>query len=348
MELLLKSGAHPNICFATGSLPLAVACIFKNENMVKLLLNKHSNVNTVTNIGDICNTLYQCDEAVDIIEIVAYKRFDTPEFAISALHIASIFNNGNIVKMLLDNKTRINLKCSVNPVMLYILANNCKNANRPEIAMNNYSNCSIIHEVPPLHIACLMGNDDIVEMLLQSNIANLSDYIDSPILINAEQVICIHGLLVDFDLNSGEKQTFMLSRLQIACFSTHWTILKTLLKHGASIFETCRISDTILAGFSRNMKELQNRDIDGTVYKTSVEMFLFENNHISIIRDLKQLGICFEPKNIHKLFKKFVESCILGDIQTIRALLVIIEDTSIIYQNNPQFTMHARLTKQRL
>ncbi|CAC5357843.1 ANK [Mytilus coruscus] len=301
MKLLLNSGAEPNCCFGTGSFPLAVACIFENENMAELLLNNHSNVNTFTHIDDICLTVFQCDEAVDIIEIIAYKRFNTPEFAISPLHIASICNNGNIVKMLLDSKAKIHLKCSVNPVMLNILANNCKSS---EIGISKYPNCSILHDVLPLHIACLMGNDNIVEMLLQSNITNLPDYIDSLILLSTEQVICIHGLPVDFALVSEEKQTFMLSPIQMACFSTHWTILKTLLKHGASIFETCRISNTILAGFSRNTKQLQNSEIDGTVYKTSVKMFLFEI---------------------------FVKSCILGDIQTIRDLLIIIQNTSIIH-----------------
>ncbi|XP_063448450.1 ankyrin-1-like [Mytilus trossulus] len=309
MELLLNSGAEPNRCFGTESFPLSVACILKNESMVEVLLNNHSNVNTATCIDDICLTIFQCEDAVDIIEIIAYKRFNylnTPEFPISALHIASICSNENIVKMLLDSKARIHLKCSVNPVMLQILANNCQSTYRPEIAFKKYFDCSIIHDILPLHIACLMGNDNIVKMLLRSNIANLPNYIDSPILINTEQVICIHGLLVDCDLVSGEEQTFMLSPIQIACFSAHWTILKTLLKHGASIFESCRISNTILAGFSKNMKELQNTEIDGTVFKTSVEMFLFET---------------------------FVKSCIIGDIHTIRDLLVIIQDTSIIHQN---------------
>ncbi|CAC5404363.1 unnamed protein product [Mytilus coruscus] len=333
MRLLLNNGADPNSCFHTGSFPLALACIFENENMVELLLNNQSNVDTFTDIDDICTAVFQCGYKVDIVEKIAYKQFDTPTFPLSALHIASISNNINIVQMLLNSKANAYVKCSISPMVLNVLGKNSKSAERHEISPRSYSKCSIIHNVLPLHIACLMGNDNIVDILIQNNIDCRPYYTESSIELSTEQVMCIHGFLDEFGVIPRQKQKFMFSPIQIACFSTHWIILKNLFKYGAAIFESCDISNTLMACFSGNIKDFQNCKYQETVYKTSVENILFEHNHISIIRDLKDLGFQFGTNHINIMLDTIAKSCYSGDLQTVGTLLNIIEDISIIHKN---------------
>ncbi|XP_063448453.1 ankyrin-3-like [Mytilus trossulus] len=333
MRLLLNNGADPNICFHSGSFPLALACIFEDEKMVDLLLNNRSNVNTFTDIDDICNAVFQCGNIVDIVEKIAYKQFDIPTFPLSPLHIASISNNINIVQMLLNSKANSYVKCSISPMVLKVLSKTIKSAERHEVSPSSHAKCSIIHNVLPLHIACLIGNDDIVEILLQNNTDYGPYYTESLVELNTEQVMCIHGLLDEFDIIPNQEQKFMLSPIQIACFSSHWTILKKLFEYGSVIFETCEISNTLMACFNRKVKDSHDFKYKETIYKTSVENILYEFNHISIIRDLKDLGLQIDTDHFNKMLETFVNSCYTGDLQTVGTLVNIIEDLSIIYKN---------------
>ena len=181
VELLLRQGASPNFKRSyDGATPLMVAAKAGNLDIIRVLLPKTTNINTVTYNG---NTVLHFaakataqSQAVDIIKILVEAGVNIDKVNAlkkMALHIASAGGSWNVVRYLLtksktpdigddDGYTYAHYACGKQPNL--------------EIIMRAFENGSRVVHITnksgdtPLHIACQWGHLDIVSFLASKKI----------------------------------------------------------------------------------------------------------------------------------------------------------------------------------
>ena len=212
-KLLLRFNAEPNIKFARGYTPLMAACMCNYHNIVKLLLQSGAYVNTQGSDGA------------------------------TAIGLASTNNNNRIISLLLNAKVEVNVGAPGYGPPLLVL---CSHGNDEmvecflEAGADPNVVCAEYFNFTALHFACVLNNEDIVRLLLKAkantNVLSSNGVTPLSIAVSKGNVKIVEVLLavgadveLENDVIRGWRPIFF------AAINGHLSILKLLLKHGASL-----------------------------------------------------------------------------------------------------------------
>ncbi len=198
-----------------GFVPLHLACLFQNEDSVRILLNKNAQVNQKTKTEKktplhIAVTKGNKKIIEMLIDNNAYINVEDSE-KITPLHIAAIKGDIEMVKLLIDNGANVNAKDSNNMTPIF---HACTKGFKDivDVLINNGAKVNIKSKqsVTPLQCACYSLDSDIVNMILNMDvdITVVNDFGED-------------ALKIAIDKNSEEIEDMLwleiLMKLQLSC-----------------------------------------------------------------------------------------------------------------------------------
>lgn len=205
---LLENGADPNSESEEG-IPLHLACIDNNIDIVKILIDLTHNINHCDNFNNTALLLSARNGNYELIELLLSKGANIHlknNLKRNALYISAESKNIEVALILIENKVDINSKDST--------------------------------EMTPLHICARNGNLELLKILLEYDaIIDNRDWFNSTALhyaaVNGYNDIVL--FLIDnkaiVDANDRDCNT----PLHSACSSGHSKIIDILLENGANI-----------------------------------------------------------------------------------------------------------------
>jgi len=159
-----------------GCIPLHYAILFKNVDIIELLLKYNSNVYTTDNNG--LSSLHYAvklnDEKIVNIILKKYKNINTPtRKGETALHIAINYQYYKITKILIDNKADVNIKNLENEFTPLHYAIGWENIQIINLLLENNVDCSIqdIYGNTPIIYSIRDNNTDCFDLIF-NNVTN--------------------------------------------------------------------------------------------------------------------------------------------------------------------------------
>ncbi|XP_019854775.1 PREDICTED: ankyrin-1-like [Amphimedon queenslandica] len=213
-KLLLEGGANPNLQSNYGSTPLSISCYEGHQKIVKLLLDFNADPNIqMIQFNGLTPLMLACyHENHNIVKLLLQAgvyvdaQSDHNWGRITALHIASIRNDTQLVRLLLNANADVNVQTT--------------------------------EGLTPMYIACVQGNKEMLQFFIEKKAdPNLGDkYGKSPLYaaIERNSVEIVTALLdtgADPNIAGGK---FKVTPLQYACTCSSDDIIHLLLKANAS------------------------------------------------------------------------------------------------------------------
>ena len=250
VKLLLKYHADPNISSDDGRTPLMAACNFRQYRVIPLLLQAGANVNSQTDHNSGKATALMIAVSQDTTSVSLLLNANDIDINLqnsggrTALYWACSNGNNEMIQCLLKAKAdpRVCTHQGDSPLLVYtykapstlakpIVAALLKAGADPNVSEKNLN-------ITPLHIACLRGQEDIVQLLLKAkaNINALDRHGNTPLCLAAgygHKVIVEQLLLAGADIELEKNGGF--TPLFIAAAKGHLEIIKILIQNGASI-----------------------------------------------------------------------------------------------------------------
>ena len=173
-KLLLEKGANPNLQTIGGHTALALSCIKRQKEMVKLLLDFNADPNIPLFDGYTPLMLACRNEDYKIVKLLlqAGVSVDTQNYdssGITALHIATILNNTQLVSLLLNANADVNIQDSKGITPVFYACEH-KNKEMVERFLENKANLNLCDKngTFPLNIAVARNEIEITAALLNA------------------------------------------------------------------------------------------------------------------------------------------------------------------------------------
>nr|XP_014289238.1 ankyrin-3-like [Halyomorpha halys] len=233
VELLIKYGANIDRKDIHGNLPLSLAVLSKNVNIVELILKESSRKVESTNFKTFIN-------AYSEVNFITSKNNATQIHNLTALHIASYHGLTEIVWLLKTNKASLEVRDERGYTPLHYACEE-GHVEVAKLLLDSGANkdSADINGTTPLHIACRLGSLAIARLLLSHPIAAL-DYADNDgytalhyAAFSGSQEIA--KSLLNLDANKEAKTNDLKTPLHLASLEGHQGIAQMLLNAGANI-----------------------------------------------------------------------------------------------------------------
>ncbi|XP_065926160.1 uncharacterized protein [Magallana gigas] len=242
VQLLLKNGAHINLCMENGASPLFIACQSGHDSTVQLLLTNGADINLCMENG--ASPLFiAChngqDRTVQLLvsngaNINLYKKSGA-----SPLFIACQSGHDSTVQLLLSNGADIN-SCMENGASPLLIACHNGHDSTVQLLLTNGADINLCEKngASPLYQACHNGHDSTVQLLL-TNGADINLCMEdgaSPLFKACQsghdstvQLLLSNGADINSCMENGASPLFT------ACHNGHDSTVQLLLTNGADI-----------------------------------------------------------------------------------------------------------------